>query len=242
MKSETSFRVFFLKQHRKNSLKNIFSHQKVYFWISAFDHRAIVVPKMHIVHCHNFIISTQIIHPGILGLRCHKFILEGWCLSCLNCDGPLGGRNIEDSAFLGLLFLQLLKGETGGPRIIFQLRNCHLSSNEGKYFPPQHLLALCRLKIWQRALSLYRTPTEQATSFLKHHSLVSFSCLWRRNVKMHLNWKIPPHTAVVVPCGCLLGQTLNWPVVNFWWPRTHHQLGHFSDGSYQLFAHKKPNH
>merc|ERR550534_1954505 len=50
MKSETSFRVFFLKQHRKNSLKNIFSHQKVYFWISAFDHRAIVVPKMHIVH------------------------------------------------------------------------------------------------------------------------------------------------------------------------------------------------
>ena len=50
MKSETSFRVFFLKQHRKNSLKNIFSSQKVYFWISAFDHRAIVLPKMHIVH------------------------------------------------------------------------------------------------------------------------------------------------------------------------------------------------
>ena len=49
MKSETSFRVFFLKQYRKNSLKNIFSHQKVYLWISAFDHRAIVVPKMHIV-------------------------------------------------------------------------------------------------------------------------------------------------------------------------------------------------
>ena len=23
----------------------------MYFWISAFDHRAIVVPKMHIVHC-----------------------------------------------------------------------------------------------------------------------------------------------------------------------------------------------
>ena len=50
MKSETSFRVFFLKQHRKNSLKNIFSHQKVYFWLSAFDHRAIVLDKMHIVH------------------------------------------------------------------------------------------------------------------------------------------------------------------------------------------------
>ena len=50
MKSETSFRVFFLKQHRKNGLKNIFSHQKVYFWISAFDHRAIVLDKMHIVH------------------------------------------------------------------------------------------------------------------------------------------------------------------------------------------------
>ena len=50
MKSETSFRVFFLKQHRKNSLKNIFSHQKVYFWISAFDHRAIILDKMHIVH------------------------------------------------------------------------------------------------------------------------------------------------------------------------------------------------
>ena len=31
--------------------KILFSHQKVYFWISAFDHRAIVVPKMHIVHC-----------------------------------------------------------------------------------------------------------------------------------------------------------------------------------------------
>ena len=30
--------------------KIFFSHQKVYFWISAFDHRAIVVPKMHIVH------------------------------------------------------------------------------------------------------------------------------------------------------------------------------------------------
>ena len=23
----------------------------MYFWISAFDHRAIIVPKMHIVHC-----------------------------------------------------------------------------------------------------------------------------------------------------------------------------------------------
>ena len=31
--------------------KIFFSHQKVYFWISAFDHRAIVVPKMHIVQC-----------------------------------------------------------------------------------------------------------------------------------------------------------------------------------------------
>ena len=31
--------------------KIFFSHQKVYFWISAFDHRGIVVPKMHIVHC-----------------------------------------------------------------------------------------------------------------------------------------------------------------------------------------------
>ena len=30
--------------------KIFFSHQKVYFWISAFDHRAIVLPKMHIVH------------------------------------------------------------------------------------------------------------------------------------------------------------------------------------------------
>ena len=50
MKSETSFRVFFLKQHRKNSLINIFSYEKVYFWISAFDYRAIVLPKMHIVH------------------------------------------------------------------------------------------------------------------------------------------------------------------------------------------------
>ena len=49
MKSETSFRVFFLKQHRKNSLKNIFSHQKVYFWISAFDYWAIVLPKN--AHC-----------------------------------------------------------------------------------------------------------------------------------------------------------------------------------------------
>ena len=31
--------------------KIFFSHQKVYFWISAFDHRAIVLDKMHIVHC-----------------------------------------------------------------------------------------------------------------------------------------------------------------------------------------------
>ena len=30
--------------------KLFFSHQKVYFWISAFDHRAIVLDKMHIVH------------------------------------------------------------------------------------------------------------------------------------------------------------------------------------------------
>ena len=30
--------------------KIFFSHQKVYFWISAFDHRAIVLDKMHIVH------------------------------------------------------------------------------------------------------------------------------------------------------------------------------------------------
>ena len=49
MKSETSFRVFFLKQHRKKASKIFLSHQKVYFWISAFDHRAIVLDKMHIV-------------------------------------------------------------------------------------------------------------------------------------------------------------------------------------------------
>ena len=30
--------------------KIFFFHQKVYFWISTFDHRAIVLPKMHIVH------------------------------------------------------------------------------------------------------------------------------------------------------------------------------------------------
>ena len=33
--------------------KIFFFHQKVYFWISAFDHRAIVVPKMHIVQWGN---------------------------------------------------------------------------------------------------------------------------------------------------------------------------------------------
>ena len=33
--------------------KIFFSHQKVYFWISAFDHRAIVLDKMHIVHWPN---------------------------------------------------------------------------------------------------------------------------------------------------------------------------------------------
>ena len=31
--------------------KIFFSHQKVCFWISAFDHRAIILDKMHIVHC-----------------------------------------------------------------------------------------------------------------------------------------------------------------------------------------------
>ena len=31
--------------------KIFFSHRKVYFWISAFDHRAIVLDKMHIVQC-----------------------------------------------------------------------------------------------------------------------------------------------------------------------------------------------
>ena len=75
MKSETSFRVFFLKQHRKNSLKNIFSHQKVYFWISAFDHRAIVVPKMHIVRWWNRDSWSQsIIQNNIwTNLRCKCF-------------------------------------------------------------------------------------------------------------------------------------------------------------------------
>ena len=29
--------------------KIFFSHQRVYFWISAFDHRAIILDKMHIV-------------------------------------------------------------------------------------------------------------------------------------------------------------------------------------------------
>ena len=106
-------------------------------------------------NCHNFIISTQIIDPSILGLRCHKFIFEIWCLSCLNCDSPLGGRNIEDGAFLGLLLLQLLKGETCGPRIIFQLSNWHLSSIEEKYFPPRHLLALCSCCRFGRGLYLF---------------------------------------------------------------------------------------
>ena len=69
MKSETSFRVFFLKQHRKNSLKNIFSHQKVYFWISAFDHRAIVVPKMHIVQCCPQKASAEFSTPSYISYR-----------------------------------------------------------------------------------------------------------------------------------------------------------------------------
>ena len=34
--------------------KIFFSHQKVYFWISAFDHKAIVLDKMHIVQCNGF--------------------------------------------------------------------------------------------------------------------------------------------------------------------------------------------
>ena len=33
----------------KIASKIFFSHQKVYFWISAFDHRAIILDKMHIV-------------------------------------------------------------------------------------------------------------------------------------------------------------------------------------------------
>ena len=65
MKSETSFRVFFLKQHRKNSLKNIFSHQEVYFWISAFDYWAIVLPKMHIVQWR---ISYEFLDFGALAI------------------------------------------------------------------------------------------------------------------------------------------------------------------------------
>merc|ERR1712155_343755 len=34
--------------------KIFFSHQKVYFWISAFDHRAIVLDKMHILQWNDF--------------------------------------------------------------------------------------------------------------------------------------------------------------------------------------------
>ena len=40
--------------------KIFFSHQKVYFWISAFDHRAIILDKMHIVHWRN---STSALVP-----------------------------------------------------------------------------------------------------------------------------------------------------------------------------------
>ena len=41
--------------------KIFFSHQKVYFWISAFDHRAIVLDKMHIVHWHRTIVKIELL-------------------------------------------------------------------------------------------------------------------------------------------------------------------------------------
>ena len=85
-------------------------------------------------------------------------------------------------------------------------------------------------------------PDTHWTSYIVSETL--FCCLLLMSVEKKCKdapqLKNPPtHSG---GCGCLPGQTLNWPVVNFWWPRTHHQLGHFSDGSYQLFAHKKPNH
>ena len=44
--------VFCLSRIR-NNLKKMFSHDKDFFWISAFGYRAIAVYKQHIVHWHN---------------------------------------------------------------------------------------------------------------------------------------------------------------------------------------------
>ena len=46
--------------------KIFFSHQKVYFWISAFDHRAIVLDKMHIVQWRLLYLAFSI-QPASLG-------------------------------------------------------------------------------------------------------------------------------------------------------------------------------
>ena len=46
----------------------------MYFWISAFDHRAIIVPKMHIVQCmhleHCVLEVEEVVHQGVYLVHC----------------------------------------------------------------------------------------------------------------------------------------------------------------------------
>ena len=64
MKSETIFRVFFLKQHRKNSLKNIFVFLDFSFW--PHGHR-----------------TTQNAHCAVVWSRKAKILLYGMCWWCM---------------------------------------------------------------------------------------------------------------------------------------------------------------
>ena len=71
--------------------KIFFSHQKVYFWISAFDHRAIVLDKMHIVHWSSNLPDFATLHnfSGGGDLASLQFVPFAW--ACCRAAGYHNG-------------------------------------------------------------------------------------------------------------------------------------------------------
>ena len=78
IKIETSFKVFILKEHRKNNLKNIFFPWESGFWISVFGHGAIVLPNVHIVHCKTTTEMQKVIKMAEINFWPKKISTKKW--------------------------------------------------------------------------------------------------------------------------------------------------------------------
>ena len=101
--------------------KIFFSHLKGYFWISAFDHRAIVLDKMHIVQWW-ILIHLKVRHQDLhLALEMHLENMKHWNTKILR---HLVALLDEVDLWQMLMMLEVMKWKRES-RVIFHLHLQH---------------------------------------------------------------------------------------------------------------------